>query len=174
MRFNWIPVSLVSICILTISACSGDSSSPTSPSTDSPAAATGLNLTGTWTGEFKEGSETKTGLRWTATQTGAGVSGPLVLTFVEDGVTININGSLAGNVSGTQLTATTFSVTAGSIPFPELATCTISGTGTYAATTASVSGPMAMTFGPPGLPCVDRDGGVNDTTTATWQLSLTK
>jgi hypothetical protein len=81
--------------------------------------------------------------------------------------------TLSGTVSGAQLTSTRFTVAAGSIPDPGLATCSISGTGTQAATATSISGTLAMTFAPASQPCVGSDSGVNDTATDTWRLSLT-
>jgi hypothetical protein len=181
MSSNWIVALVVGVSVVSISACdSANSSSPTSPSsTTSPAS--GLNLSGTWTGSFSSADGAASGsgiqLKWTATQSGANVSGPIVLTVEgddegeEDTV---VNGTMSGTVSGAELTSTRFTVAAGSIPIPELSTCTISGTGTHAATTASISGPMAMTFGPAGAPCVGQDSGVSNTPTDTWQLSLTK
>ena len=180
MRLNWKIALLVGVATVSISAYdSANNSSPTSPS--SPAApASGLNLAGNWTGSFsaENGAASGSGiqLKWTATQSGANVSGPIVLTVKDDdegGADTVVNGTLSGTVSGAELTATRFTVAAGAIPIPELSTCTISGAGTYPATTASISGPMAMTFGPAG-PCVGQDSGVNSTPTATWQLALTK
>lgn len=132
MYSRWIGALLVGVSVVSISACSGDDSlsSPTSPSpTASPAPASGLNLAGTWTGKFsgENGAASDEGIQltWTATQSGPTVSGPIVLTVHGDDegeADTVVNGTLRGTVSGAQLTATTFTVAAGSIPIAELAT----------------------------------------------------
>ena len=167
---------LIRICVLCsavwFSASCGDSnSSPTSPSTPT------LNLTGTWTGTFSiPGDQDPVRIRsWTATQSGASVSGPMVLVVdEEEGQEFLVNATLTGTVSATQLTSATFTVAAGGIPDPGLATCSIRGTGTLAATAASISGPLAIAITPPAAPCVGAGSGIIATPTDTWTFSLTK
>lgn len=165
MRSNWVMALLASVCIVSISGCGSDesSSSPTSPS------APVLSLAGTWTGSFSIPGESECCRinSWTATQTGASVTGPMRIDVGEGQI---VSATLAGTVSGAQLTSATFTVAAGGIPDPSLGTWAFSGTGTMAATTSSTSGPMAMTFPPA---CVGEDR-VSNTPTATWTFSLTK
>lgn len=161
---------LFSICLATV-GCSSDSGSsgvtPTSP-TSAPAAPT-LNVAGTWTGRLTVPGESQCCAinSWTATQSGASVSGPVRIDVGEGQI---VTATLTGSVSGAQLTSATFTVAAGAIPDPDLAACAFSGTGTLAATTSSMSGPLAMTFPPA---CVG-DDRVSNTPTATWTFSLTK
>ena len=155
------------ICFLTV-GCSGDSGgSAVAPA--SPTSAPVLNVAGTWTGRFAQSGESECCAiaSWIATQSGASVSGPVRIDVGEGQIVI---ATLSGTVSGAQLTSVAFTVAAGAIPDPSLATCAFSGTGTLAATTSSISGPLAMTFPPA---CVG-DERVNNTPTATWTFSLTK
>lgn len=157
-----------SICLATV-GCGSDSGSravtPTSP-TSAPAPA--LNVAGTWTGTLTIPGESRAVpiKSWTATQTGASVSGPVVVD-AGDG---NVQATLTGTISGGQLTSATFTVPAAGNSGSLSPGCSFSGTGTLAATTSSVSGPLAMTFPPA---CVGPEN-VSDTPTATWTFSLTK
>jgi len=159
-----------SISFLT-AGCSGDSGSsavtPTSP-TAAPAAPT-LNVAGTWTGRFAQSGESECCAinSWTATQSGANVSGPVRIDVGEGQI---VTATLSGTVSGAQLTSVTFTVAAGGIPDPALAACAFSGTGNLAATTSSISGPLVMTFPPA---CVG-DERVSNSATETWTFTLTK
>ncbi len=174
MRNHRIVALLVGLC-LSIAGCSD--SSRTSPTSPSPAPAPGLSLAGAWTGTLNLGGQEDDviGLTWTAAQNGTSVSGPMVLRIDDEGdQPFTINGTLSGTVSGAQLTSTRFTIAAGAIPDPELTMCSISGTGTQAATATSISGSLAMVFAPNALPCVGPDAAINDTPTATWQLSLRK
>ena len=157
-------------CFLT-AGCSSDSGSssvtPTSP-TSAPAAPA-LNVAGTWTGRFTIPGESQCCQinSWTATQNGASVSGPVRIDVGEGQI---VSATLTGTISGAQLTSATFTVATGGIPDPSLAACAFTGTGTLAATTSSISGPLAMTFPPA---CVGEER-VSRTSTATWTFSLTK
>ena len=165
MRSNWILASLVSVCVVSIAGCGSgsNSASPTSPS-PSPAPAPALSLAGTWTGTITSPEKSIPVRSWTAAQSGASASGPMVI----DGGGGNANATLTGTVAGAQLTAATFTVPAQSGGLPP--GCSFSGTGTLAATASSISGGLAMTFPPA---CVGPDN-VSRTATATWTFSLAK
>jgi hypothetical protein len=79
----------------------------------------------------------------------------------------NTQTTLAGTVSGAQITSVTFTV-----PFQDgfPPGCSFSGTGNLAASASSISGSVAMTFP---AACVGA-GSVSNTANATWTLSLTK
>lgn len=100
-----------------------------------------------------------------AAQTGTAVTGPLLI-VPGDGV---VSSTLAGTVSGSQLTSVTFTVPAQAGGLPP--GCSFSGTGTLTATASSVSGSLAMTFQ---AACVgDRDMPAS-ATNETWTISLSK
>ena len=158
-----IRTALLGVCLAAAVGCS-DSGNGT-PTAATPA----LSLGGTWTGSFRIPGESECCRinSWTATQSGASVSGPVAIDVGEGQI---VNAVMVGTVSGTQLTSARFTVAAGAIPDPELAACAFSGTGTLAATASSLSGPLAMTFPPA---CVGEDL-VSRTPTDTWTFSLTK
>ena len=161
----------LTLCLVTVGC--GDDDDNGTPTSATPT----LNLTGTWTGTFSiPGDQDPVRIRsWTATQSGASVSGPMVLVVdEEEGQEFLVNATLTGTVSATQLTSATFTVAAGGIPDPGLATCSIRGTGTLAATAASISGPLAIAITPPAAPCVGAGSGIIATPTDTWTFSLTK
>ena len=81
-----------------------------------------------------------------------------------------VQATLTGTVSGAQLTSATFTVPAAGNAGSLSPGCSFSGTGALAATTSSVSGPLAMTFP---AACVGPEN-VSNTATATWTISLTK
>ena len=158
----------VFICIALIAAVScGDSNkdnssgSPTSPTPT-------LNLAGTWSGTVREVGSTETLLQatWTATQSGSAVTGPFVLS--RTGQTIQLNGTLAGTLSGTQL-ALTLTMPAGAFtPIGGPSTCSATGTGTSEATTAtSVSSTLTLSYA---ASCV----GTFTPTATSMQLTLAK
>lgn len=172
MKPNFVICAFVlTVCLVTVGCGDNDNRTVTSP-TPAPAPAPTLNLAGTWTGRFTVQGETSECCQinsWTATQSGASVSGPMVID-VGEGL---VNATLTGTVSGSQLTSATFTVAAGGIPDPSLASCSIRGTGTLAATATSISGPLAITITPPAAPCVGSDG-ILETPTGTFTFSLTK
>lgn len=165
------------ICFLIVgcSSDSGGTATPTSPTSASASAsapaAPALNLAGTWRGTFRAPGESECcAISWTATQSGASVSGPVSIAVGEGGIVL---ATLTGTVSGAQLTSATFTVAAGAIG--DLPTCSIRGTGTLAASADSVSGPLAIVISPATAPCVGGDDeGISRTATDTWTFSLTK
>jgi hypothetical protein len=178
MNITSLRVALIALVLVSSAACgSSGSSSPTSPSSTASgsgaASASTLNLAGTWSGTMRDPT-TNEPIRissWTATQSGAAVSGPLIVVVDadEDGI-VNVPSTFTGTVTSSQITAATFRVAAGAIPDPTLAACSFSGTGNLTATATSISGSLAMTFPPA---CVGREL-VSETPTATWTISLTK
>jgi hypothetical protein len=165
-----IRTGLLAACLAAAVACSDSASGGGTPTAPSPTpAAPALNLGGAWAGTLQvEGeSECCRVNSWTASQSGASVSGPLVLD-VGEGQTVTA--TLTGTVSGSQLAPATFTVAAGAIGDPNLRTCAFTGTGTLAATAASLSGTLAMTFPPA---CVGEEL-VSRTPTGTWRITLAK
>ena len=106
----------------------------------SPTAA--LNLTGTWSGRLGE-QQSGSALRvtWTATQTGATVSGPA--TFVKPALNVPATGTMSGTLSGSQLTLS-YSVPAGAVPV--YLSCTIAASGSATASSQAISGNLQTTF----------------------------
>ena len=101
-----------------------------------------LNLTGTWSGMLGQ-SGTGSALRvtWVATQTGMTVSGPA--TMVKPSLNVPATGTMAGTLSGSQLTLT-YSVPAGAVPV--YLSCMVTGSGSAAATNQTISGNLDTTF----------------------------
>lgn len=90
-------------------------------------------------GEPQSGSALR--VTWTATQTGATVSGPA--TLVKAALNVPATGTMTGTLSGSQLTLT-YSVPAGAVPV--YLSCTIAGTGSAIASGQTISGNLQTTF----------------------------
>jgi hypothetical protein len=101
-----------------------------------------LNLTGTWSGMLGQ-SGTGSALRvtWVATQAGASVTGPA--TLVKPSANVPATGTMAGTLSGSQLTLT-YSVPAGAVPV--YLSCMVTGGGSATATNQTISGNLETTF----------------------------
>ena len=156
-------ILLLTLCFVP-TACG--SSSPTSPN-PTPT----LSVAGTWSGTLARPAGDPLRIKsWTATQTGASVTGPMVIDVDGSAAEVLINTALTGTVSGAQITSVTFTVPVGALPDPSLAACGFSGTGTLAATASSISGPLAMSFP---AACVG-EGRISTTPTGTFTFSLTK
>src|SRR5688572_11214884 len=89
MRCKWLGAAMLAVGLTAMVGCGGsegglNSASPTGPS--APPAAPSLSLAGTWKGSFREpGGSSQIEIRsWTVTQSGANVSGPLVLVVDDD------------------------------------------------------------------------------------------
>lgn len=156
MGSKWVSAACVLIFTMSGAACSDD-----------PVSSVTLNLAGAWAGTLVEGDGgDPLSLEWTATQNGNTVSGPATLTVEFEDSTLDIPATISGTVSGAQFTSVVFSIAAGAIEgIPD---CSVTGTGSYAATASAFSGPLAMAFSPG---CI---GTASETATATWQLSLAK
>lgn len=165
------------LCLLTAAACGSTSSGGSSSSSGNPAApsAPALNLAGAWSGTLA--SQQSNGgtdqnpnqLKWTATQSGSNVTGPLVVTASEEHSgtteTMIFNGTLAGAITGSDMTLT---LTMPPGVFADAPTCSISGTGTATPTASKITSTMTVTFS---SSCV---GTVTDKATETDFLTLTK
>lgn len=115
-----------------MTACGGSASTPSAP----------LNLTGSWSGmvgQSQSGSALR--LTWVATQTNTTVSGPA--TLVKPSANVPATGTMTGTLTGSQLTLT-YQVPAGSVPV--YLSCTVSGSGTAAATAQSIAGTLQLGF----------------------------
>lgn len=152
----------LALAVLAAAACGGGSSAPTAPSI--PA----LNLTGAWSGTFAEqGSTNPLRAVWTAAQSGTSVTGAFVLDRPSQ-ADVKLTGTLAGALSGSQLTLTLTLPAGAFTPLGAPSTCSASGTGTSAATTAtSISATLTVTFH---ASCA----GSIPSATATQQLILAK
>src|SRR5688572_12421950 len=112
----------------------------TSPSTIGTPPA--LDLSGTWTGLIGVPPSTVSfRATWTASQSGANVSGPLALTRPPDSTVFA--GRLDGTVSGNRVSLT-YTVPRGNIPAaPD---CAMSGTGTSDASSTVIGGRLNMSY----------------------------
>ena len=129
------------------------SSTATSPS---------VNYSGTWSGTFGTGAVST--VTWTATQSGASVTGPAVV--VVSGGIVQFTGTITGTTTSDQL-ALTISVPAGAIA--AVPGCSISGSGTSTVATAtSIVATITTTFSSACL------GTVTSQSTAAAALALTK
>lgn len=156
--------AVLGVAIVAMSSCGGKSnnnssgSSPTAPTTPT------IALAGSWSGTMSSTGSTPNRLTWAATQSGATVTGPAVLTITGRPV----NGTLAGTISGTQMSLI-FTLPAGS--FTSIggpSACSVTGTATSTPTTTSITATMTLTFH---ASCI---GTVSEAATDTVQLSLTK
>ena len=175
MRKKWIGAAAFAMGLAVTVGCGGSEGGLSSASPTAPSATPSLNLAGTWSGTLSiPGESNAIHIRsWVATQSGANVTGPLIVEAGDDdGQELLVTATLAGTVSGAQLTSATFTVAAGAIR--GLETCAIRGTGALAAAATSISGPLAVAITPPAAPCVGTDTGVSNTATGTWMFSLTK
>ena len=129
-----VPRLAVVILVLAVAiGCGGNDNSPTGPSASA-------SFSGTWTGTI--GSATQ--VRWTATQSGGSVAGPVVLTSPVTNIVVT--GVLTAAISGTTVSSLVLTVPPGGVAgFPN---CSIagSGSGTANATASSISGTMTQTF----------------------------
>ena len=106
---------------------------------------------------------------WTVTQNGNALSGPAVLTLVGgQGQGRNVNGTMAGTLSGTQLSLV-LTLPAGSFTaVGGPSGCSVTGTASTTPTSTSMTTTMTRTFDPSCIPTVSRSS------TDTVQLSLNK
>ena len=114
-----IPIAL----LLVVAGAAGCSNETTTPAAPSP-----LNVAGTWAGDLTlQGSSAQ--MKWTLTQTGAAVSGP-VLVLLPSGIVL-LNGVLSGTLAGSTLTYT-IAVSSGGIPSNPACTGQLGGTASVA------------------------------------------
>lgn len=128
---------VLSLVVVATLACGDSATGPTT--IGSPAA---LNLAGTWTGVIgmpQSGNSIRA--TWTASQTGLSVTGPIALTRPSDNIAFA--GTLAGTLSGTRLLLT-YTIPRGNVP--GFADCSMSGTGSADASTATILGTLTITY----------------------------
>lgn len=153
--------AILSACVFTFVGC-GDSDGAAATTGPSPS----INLTGTWVGTIAaEGEGDAPRVTWTASQTGSQLSGPMVVSFEEDGEEFRLNGTMNGTLSGSQLEIA-FTIPAGSIA--DAPNCSISGTGTSTPTATSIKSTITVRFAP------GCQGNVADHEVETDTLSLTR
>ena len=124
-------VVLIAVAVAIAGACRG-STSPSPP----------LDLTGAWSGMLGQplsGSALR--MTWSASQTGATVSGPA--TLVKPALNVPAAGTMTGTLVGNQLMLT-YSVPAGGVPV--YLSCTIAGSGSATASSQTISGSLQTTF----------------------------
>jgi hypothetical protein len=122
---------LIAITAALAGACRG-STSPSPP----------LDLSGAWAGMLgqpQSGSALR--LTWTASQTGATVSGPA--TLVKPALNVPATGTMSGTLVGSQLTLT-YSVPAGAVPV--YLSCMIAASGSGTASIQTITGSLQTTF----------------------------
>jgi hypothetical protein len=124
-------VVLMAVAAALAGACRG-STSPSPP----------LDLGGAWSGMLGQ-PQSGSALRvtWTASQTGATVSGPA--TLVKPALNVPAAGTMSGTLVGSQLTLT-YSVPAGGVPI--YLSCMIAGSGAATASSQTISGSLQTTF----------------------------
>lgn len=152
-------VSAITIGVVGCGSTSSSSGNPAAPS------AVSLNLAGSWTGKIAGTNGNGPSLVWTASQSGSTVSGPLDLSFVDNGKPQTFRGTLSGTISGADVSLT-ISIPAGA--FADVPACSITATGTATPTATSISSSMTVNFAPA---CV---GTISDRSSEIDQLSLTK
>jgi hypothetical protein len=101
-----------------------------------------VNLSGTWSGVIGQGSGGGHALRvtWTATQDGDTASGPASVLTSPPVTDVIFSGILAGKISGSQVS---FTLSAQPLPGSE---CSLSGTGSAAVATGTLSGSLNVQF----------------------------
>ena len=171
-RYFSVHLFALGACLALTAACgSSGAGSVNAAAPSAAAAASSVNLSGSWAGKLasvqsNSGDPNAPSVKWSATQSGSSVTGPLSLTFSDDaGRPQTIQGTLNGAMSGGQLSLT-LSFPAGA--FADIPGCTVGGAGTATPTSSSISSTVAITFS---APCV---GTVTDRPTETDQLTLTK
>jgi len=164
MAYRWFGTVALYVTAILVAACS--SGGATTPTSLSP---TGMNLSGAWTGTMVESSvdPDPDRLSWTATQSGANVSGTAVLTMMGSEPKV-VTGTMTGVIAGTQVSLT-FTLPAGSfVSVGGPAGCSVTGTATATPSEISIAATMTRTFSSACL------GVVGKSSTDTVQLSLTK
>ena len=125
----------LSILALLVAVACGDKSTPTTP------APTQLDVSGRWATDIAVQGITGR-MTWTLTQSGAGVTGP-VLVSLTSGIVL-LNGFLTGTMTGTSM-AYTIAVGPGGIPSQPTCSGQLGGTMTVTSGVVStMTGPMSV------------------------------
>ena len=171
-RHRSVRASLIRLMLITLvtgaAACGGSSRAG---GITAPSPASSLNLAGNWSGTVSasDGNEVISAA-WTATQTGASLTGPftLLVPFSDDDASLHpITGTLTGTISGTQLQLTLM-FPAGTFTAAGAPSCSVSATGMSTPTASALSASITVTFA---TSCI---GTITEQATETNQLSLTK
>src|SRR5215471_2744171 len=101
-----------------------------------------LDLSGAWSGRLgQQQSGSALRITWTASQSGATVSGPA--TFVKPSVNVPATGTMSATLSGSQLTFT-YSVPAGAVPV--YLSCAVAASGSATVSGQTISGNLQTAF----------------------------
>ena len=123
-----------------------------------------LNLGGMWLGTVSHPDENAPTVRWTASQTGSTVTGPVTVSQVN---APEFSGLIAGQVAGSQLSLTV-SFSAGAFTGFGSSCCSMTATGANNVTATAISMSISETWSAACVP------DVVPAATRTGQLSLTK
>ena len=128
----WIRRTFVSLISILVTSCGGAAMMPSPPA----------NLSGTWSGVIGQGSGGGRALRvtWTATQDGSTASGPASVLTSPPVTDVIFSGILAGKISGSQVS---FTLSAQPLPGSD---CSLSGTGSAAVATGTLTGSLNVQF----------------------------
>lgn len=128
----WIRSTFVGLIAILAASCGGAAVTPSPP----------VNLSGTWFGVIGQGSGGGRALRvtWTATQDGSTASGPASVLTSPPVTDVTFSGILTGRVSGSQVF---FTLSAQPLPGSD---CVLSGTGTAAVATGTLTGSLDVHF----------------------------
>lgn len=161
MRSRWM------VLAFTLVACGGDTSTATGPSTNPNNI---ITLSGSWSGKLLTGGSEAIAITWMANQTGSSATGPMTATQAGDAnhTTLNLNGTLAGTLTGNQATLTLTIPPGAFLPAGGPAACKLTGTGSGTVSVTSITAPLVITFDPS---CV---GTVADKATETDTLTLSR
>ena len=129
---RWIRRTVVSLISLLAASCGGTAMTPSPP----------VNLSGTWSGVIGRESGGGRALRvtWTATQDGSVASGAASVLTSPPVTDVLFSGTLTGKISGSQV-----SLTLSAQPLPS-SDCSLSGTGSAAVATGTITGSLDVHF----------------------------
>jgi hypothetical protein len=163
----FVRLTAVTIVSVIATACGSSSPSLSNQLPTAPSAASPVNVAGAWSGTIANPNNNAVPVQMTLTQDGTTVSGSVVISGKGPDGPITFNGTVAGSVSGSQVTATV-TIPAGNYAMFGASACSATGTGTYSVSASSLSGQINETFDPS---CV---GTIVDTPTRSEQLSMNK
>src|SRR5215831_2517302 len=128
----WIRRTFVSLISILVTSCGGAAMMPSPPA----------NLSGTWSGVIGQGSGGGRALRvtWTATQDGSTASGQVSVLTSPPVTDVIFSGILSGTISGSQVS---FTLSAQPLPGSD---CSLSGTGSAAVATGTLTGSLNVQF----------------------------
>jgi hypothetical protein len=127
---TWICRTFVTVISVLVASCGGTMPSPP------------VNLTGTWSGVIGQGSGGGRALRvtWTVTQDGTTASGPASVLTSPPITDVIFSGNLTGRIAGSDVS---FTLSAQPLAGSD---CSLSGTGSAAAATTTLTGSLDVHF----------------------------